>query len=332
MDYIDNAYIRRAGLHLERFKDKGQNQFNFRCPVCGDSHKSKSKARGWIYENKGKAWAHCFNCSYAQPFDKFLKQFFPNIYSEYRIEKFGKKSEDKPSYTFKKPIFEKKFKEDLSIPSLDTLDDDHPAVLYVRSRQIPEDKFNLLFHTNGFKAFINTIVPNKFPDTKKDDARLIIPFYSMDGELTYIQGRSYEADTEMRYITIRILEVDKLYGLERIDVEDDIIVVEGPIDSLFIDNALAMAGSSISHIEGLPKDKIIFAFDREPRNKEIIQMMERYVDRGYRVAVLPPIVEGKDINEWVINGVDPVEIREDIINNSYSGLKCKMMINEWRKI
>jgi len=329
MNYIDNSYIRRVGLHLDRFKDKGNNQYNFRCPVCGDSHKSKSKARGWIYENKGQAWAHCFNCNYAQPFDKFLKQFFPNIYSEYRIEKFGKKKEKKKEFTFKKPVFEKK---QISLPSLNKLEDDHPAVVYARSRKIPEDKFNLLFHTETFKAFINTIVPNKFPDTKKDEPRLIIPFYSKEGELTYVQGRSYEPNAEMRYITIKVLDVDKLYGLERIDVERDIIIVEGPLDSLFLDNALAMAGASISTIHGVPKDKAIFAFDREPRNKEIIQQMERYAEKGYRVAVLPPKEEGKDINEWVLNGEDPKDIRQEIIDNSYSGLSAKMKINEWRKV
>ena len=331
MDYIDNSYIRQAGLHLDRFKDKGNNQYNFRCPVCGDSHKSKSKARGWIYENKGQAWAHCFNCNYAQPFDKFLKQFFPNIYSEYRIEKFGKSKKQEPTLpTFNKPVFKKK--SSLGLKSLAELDENHPAVVYANSRQIPKDKFKLLFHSDKFQAFINTIVPDKFPTIKRDEPRLIIPFYSMDGDLIYIQGRSYDPKADIRYITIKVLEVDKLYGLERIDVERDVIIVEGPIDSLFLQNTLAMAGSSISHVKGIPKEKIIFSFDREPRNKEIIKQMLRYAENGYRVAVLPPMNEGKDINEWVLNGIDPNDIREEIINNSYSGLTAKMKINEWRKV
>jgi len=330
MDYIDNSYIRQAGLHLDRFKDKGNNQFNFRCPVCGDSHVSKSKARGWIYENKGKAWVHCFNCNYAAPFDKFLKQFFPNLYSEYRIEKFGKpkKKETRVSLPkFKKPIFKT-----LGIPSLAKLPADHLAVKYVKSRQIPENKFSLLYHTETFKKFINNIVPDKFPDVKKDEPRLIIPFYSKDGKLTYIQGRSYEPKAEIRYITVKVVNDDKIYGLERIDETRDIIVVEGPLDSLFLDNALAMAGSSVSDIKDIPKDKIIFAFDREPRNKQIIQQMERYANNGYRVAVLSPMQEGKDINDWVMNGINPKDIRNDIINNSYSGLTAKLKINEWRKV
>lgn len=328
MDYIDNSFIRQAGLHLDRFKDKGNNQFNFRCPVCGDSHISKAKARGWIYENKGKAWVHCFNCNYASPFDKFLKQFFPNLYSEYRVEKFGKRQ---PKSKIELPAFKKPTFQTLGIPSLAKLGNDHVAVQYAKSRQIPEDKFNLLYHAENFKKFINNIVPNKFPDIKRDEARLVIPFYSMEGKLIAIQGRSYEPNANIRYITVKVEDVDKIYGLERVDKEKDVIVVEGPLDSLFIDNALAMAGSSVSDVSGISRENIIFAFDREPRNKQIIQQMERYADKGYRVAVLPPIKEGKDINDWVMAGLDPKEIKKDIISNSYSGLTAKLKINEWRK-
>ena len=49
--YIDLNYISKIQPRLQQFKKKRDYLFNFRCPVCGDSKKSKTKARAYLGSN-----------------------------------------------------------------------------------------------------------------------------------------------------------------------------------------------------------------------------------------------------------------------------------------
>ena len=50
--YIDLKFINEISGRLGQFKKKGDYLFNFRCPHCGDSKKSKTKARAYLYQVK----------------------------------------------------------------------------------------------------------------------------------------------------------------------------------------------------------------------------------------------------------------------------------------
>jgi len=50
--FIEQKYLLIASSQLQQFKKKGDHLFNFRCPYCGDSQKSKTKARGFVFPQR----------------------------------------------------------------------------------------------------------------------------------------------------------------------------------------------------------------------------------------------------------------------------------------
>jgi hypothetical protein len=150
------------------------------------------------------------------------------------------------------------------------------------------------------------------------------------------QGRSFKKNAKVRYITI-ILDDSKpkLFGLDKVDEDEQIYVVEGPLDSLFIPNCIASCGSdlttSLHHITP-DKSKFSVVYDNEPRNEEIVKKIEKAIDQGYNVCIWPDSVSEKDINDMVLAGYTPAKLVDIINENTYSGLKAKLRFSEWKKV
>ena len=94
VDFVDIQYAQMLSGRLEHFKIKHTNPYkiNFRCPLCGDSQKSRSKARGWLLERDNKFSYYCHNCGASQGFNYFLKTVDPLLFNDYIAEKFVIKS------------------------------------------------------------------------------------------------------------------------------------------------------------------------------------------------------------------------------------------------
>ena len=84
----------------------------------------------------------------------------------------------------------------------------------------------------------------------------------------------------------------------RVDKSKPIYVVEGPLDSLFLDNCIAVAGADFSNMEG----DLTVIYDNEPRNKEINKQIEKTIDQGKSVCLWPDTMKCKDINDMIIAG------------------------------
>jgi hypothetical protein len=208
------------------------------------------------------------------------------------------------------------------------LPDGHYAKEYIRSRLIPFEHWNKLFFTSDFKEFVGSINKEKSKNLKSKDSRIVIPFFDQKGKLIAVQGRALE-DNIARYITIKTKEDnDKIYGLERLNKNIPIWVFEGPIDSLFVKNGLATAGSELSKlIKDFPE--AIFVFDNEPSNKQIIQNMENVIDSGCKIVIWKKANTHKDVNDMVISGID---IDKELSESVYSGLEAKFRYNIWKRL
>jgi DNA primase len=162
---------------------------------------------------------------------------------------------------------------------------------------------------------------------------MIIPYFTPAGKCFAYQGRAY-GDEDPKYFTIKVDETEeKIYGLDRIDYGKRIFVVEGPIDSLFLPNAIAVSGSSFDTptIRKLLANATI-VMDNEPRNKEIVKQLEKYIESGYSVCMFPDTVKQKDINEMVLEGgLSPDEIIELLNTHTYTGMEAKLKFINWRK-
>ena len=330
---VDTKYISLASSQLDKFKRKNSYLYNFRCPYCGDSKKNLNKARGFFYRKKDGMYYKCHNCGKGTTTNNFLKDLNPSLHRQYTLEKFSggsrNRNYDKPELKFEQPKFKPKLSE-FAIP-IGELNHDHVARLYLSNRKIPNDK--IFYWTDCFGKFVHDVVPNKYPSLQPDEGRLIIPFYSESKELMMLQGRSLSMSAvhDMRYISIKVIdESPKIFGLDRINRKEIIHVVEGPFDSLFIPNCLAMAGGDFDGLVSSVNNKeCIMIYDNEPRNTDTIRRMTKMIDLGYDMYFWPDNIKEKDINEYVLSGKN--NFLEQINNNTYRGLGAKMKLSSWRK-
>lgn len=339
MLFIDSKYASMLAPYLRNFKKKNDYLWNYSCPVCGDSSTNKTKARGYIYRKKNDLFVKCHNCGYGTNLGNFIKEVSSNLYDEYVVERYksgtNKHNSHKTPTDFElfktetKPILRDAFLDEVT-PITD-LPNDHPVMVYVREREIPENKFSLLYVTAHFKRLTNKFT-FKFVDTEHDHPRLIIPFFNDHGKVFAFQARAF-GDEQPKYYTIKLDEsADRVYGLERVDWSRHVTVVEGPIDSLFLDNCIAVAGSSVE-MDTIQKIKTnsTIVLDNEPRNKEICAVLKKYIENDYRVCLWPDTVQQKDINDMIKSGMTPEVVQEIINNNSFQGLAAMAAFSGWKK-
>ena len=327
---IDVQYLYNISSRLDRFKKKSRNLFNFRCPYCGDSKKNKSKARGFVYAVKNEYFYKCHNCSKGTTLGKLIEHIDPQIYKQYVIEKYksgNNNTVQEPEFKFEPVKFDDKALKDLTrfdkIPN-------HPAYkMFIENRHL-KDYHDKLYVTWHFYDWVNKLIPNKFPNIKEDHPRVIIPFLDVDNKMFAFQGRAF-GDEEPKYITIKLDENKRrIYGLDRLDINKTIYITEGPIDSLFLPNAIAVAGSDLE-IKKL-KRKAVYVFDNEPRNREITQKMEKLIEKNYNICIWPKSLKYKDINDMVMSGMTPVEIQSIIDNNTFSKLSAHQQLVNWKEV
>ena len=324
MDIIDSKYIGLVSSRLQKFKRVKADLFNFRCPICGDSQKHKNKARGYLYQVKTNTNFKCHNCGASLSFNNFLKQIDPTLHKQYTMEKFKEGFAggrnfvvEEPKFEFKKPVFKKK----LDLPRADEVP---IAKEYLEKRKLDPSKFYFAYK---FKEWTNT-QKQTFDTIGRDESRIIIPMYDEDKILIGFQGRSLGPNS-VKYITVMINEdAPKIYGLDQVDNEKPIYIIEGPFDATLVQNGVAMCGSDLD-IRSFGWSDYIYVYDNEPRNREIVNRIAKTINRGDKVVIWPTSIVEKDINDMVLGGHNIMSVLE---SNTYSGLQAKVKFNNWKKI
>ena len=323
MDLIDSKYIGLVSSRLQKFKRVKADLYNFRCPICGDSQKHKNKARGYFYQVKANTNFKCHNCGASLSLNNFLKQLDPTLHKQYTLEKFkggftGKNFVvDEPKFDFNKPVFKKQ----LDLPKASEIS---VAKNYLEKRKLDPSKF---YFASKFKKWVNT-QKKTFDSIQRDESRIIIPMYDTERNLIGFQGRALGPNF-VKYITVMLKEdAPKIYGLETINPDKTVYVVEGPFDSTFVENSIALCGSD-GDMAHLKRSDIVYVYDNEPRNKEILGRIEKCIDRGESVIIWPKNIEQKDINDMVLSGYDIMSILK---SNIYSNLEAKIKFNNWKRV
>jgi hypothetical protein len=338
--YIDLKYINMISNRLPMFTRKDDYLFNCRCIICGDSSEKKNKARGYFYKKENNMFYRCHNCDYGTTVGKFIEQLDTLLYKEYVLEKFVKK-DDKPepkketnldfAFNFK-PEFNNK---PLSIidglmDRLDTLPKDHEAIQYVQKRMIPEAQYNRLYYVDDIRN-LSQLNPKYEKALNIKQPRIALPFIREDGQLSGLALRGIRGEN-LRYINLKIKEdAPIIFGLDVIDREKEVLIVEGPIDSLFLDNSIAAVGSSFHKIDKIGLTHFTIVFDNQPRNKEICALMYKQIKAGNKVCVWPSDLEEKDINDMILSDLTKEDIQYIIYNNTYEGLEAELEFSAWRK-
>ena len=242
-----------------------------------------------------------------------------------------------PEFKFTKPKFKSVADELKKIQSLTKLPESHPAIQFMICRKFPKYAFTLLYYTDDFAAWARLLDPSK-DQLVENDARLVIPYFNREGQLYAAQGRSLDPTDGLRYITCVADREDGIsnrrwFGLERHSTSKSTIILEGALDTFFLDNAIAMGGAgAFKHLPvGVDKETSIIVYDNEPRNKEICKYMHTMLHRGYRVCVWPERLGAKDINDMVLAGRSKSVIERDILQNAVSGLEGFTRLVQWQK-
>ncbi len=340
--FIDIKYTNLISHRFEKFVKKEAYLFNCRCPICGDSKKNKSKMRGYIYRKGNDLFYRCHNCNAGLTLGNLIKHISPDIYKEYVLERYssgeGAKSSFKetsiniPSPKFGKVEMKKVFEH---AEWCSVLPEEHFCVKYLTARKIPKKFWSKLLFTQNYKSFIDALIP-EHDKNLAEDARLVIPFYDEYDVLIAVTGRALETnDKSLRYITMKVVDTDRkiMYGLDRLDTTKPVRIVEGQFDSMFLDNAIASCDANLmSAAKDINANDVVLIYDNEPRNKEIVNLMQTAINKGNKVVIWPETMRGKDINEMIMNQTSKAEIERIISSNVVSGLQAQMKFVYWKKV
>jgi len=337
--YIDLKYVKLLSPQLKNFKQTDSHTFNFSCPICGDSKKDTKKARGYLFAGKSKLFYKCHNCGTPSTFKKILQSIDDNLYNEYVDECKSDLMYGKIDLTPQRIISEPKINNNYLLSCTDNitlLSDDHIAKKYINNRQIPESSQYDLYYINDLNVLANQLDKYKINKSKfYSTDYIIIPIRNKFDTITHIQARLITpTNDKFRFITLQVIKnTVKLYGINNIDKNNEnIYIVEGAFDSMFIDNSMAMMGSSVN-IKNI-KGNLIFIYDNEPHNDEIMKLMKRRIENGYNVVIWGTLVGAiKDINDMILANVfkNKFNLLEYIKLHTFKGEKAMIKFEEYIK-
>ena len=320
MNLIDSKYIGLVSSRLIKFKRVKSDLYNFRCPICGDSKKNKTKTRGYLYTIKADVNYRCHNCGASMTFSNFLKEIDPVVHKQYVFERFKEGTTgrgtvvEEPVFKFEKP----EFKTSIDLPLASTVE---VSRNYLEKRKLDPTKF---YYAERFVEYVNS--HNQSMDVK-EHPRIIIPLYYQKN-LVGVQGRALDSNSVKYITTIFYDDAPKIYGLDSIRRGAPVFVTEGPFDSTFLLNSIALCGAD-GDVRKWGVSTPVWVYDNEPRNPEITTRISNTIDRGERVVIWPSNIYEKDINDMVLAGHDVQSIVE---SNTYDGLEAHLKFTTWKKI
>lgn len=296
----------------------------------------------------------CHNCGVGKdgdgiPMGAFLQTHFPNLHTQYKLDNLRSSQFGTPLEIVELPkqsdirlakMRQKIIQPEKAMVAIGELPANHVAVKYLTDRKIPD--ISRFFYTSNFaRCAAEMTLNDPRYDRLPEDERIVIPIYTPEGDMVGFQGRVIDKNSKaLRYITVKMDEdrFVKIFGLNRYDKYKPGFILEGPFDSTFLPNTVAMCGSSLDpkSIDGgfiIPENTII-VFDNESRNKEIVGAYKRAIDHGFRVFIPPQDLSTKlkDVNNMVLDGINPTDLVKFFIQNSYTGIKAKAVLNNWKKV
>lgn len=355
MLWVDAKYVNMVGTRLRNFKRKSQYLWNFSCPLCGDSATRTRAARGFIYRKGEQLNYRCHKCGAGMSVKNFVAAIDPELHKEMQLEYFTPRVGYEPPIIKERTVFDKSTDPFKGLIKIDDLPQKHFCREYVASRYIPDHLWDELYFTPAFYTWSGQVLPGRYKvpkDIRDDEPRLVIPMRNRRGEVTAFQGRALKSGHDPKYIYVALTKDEPLiWGLDKIDPKRPVYVFEGPIDAMFVPNAIAVGGGDIAsellRIEGVDKEKFIVVYDNEPRkiaedhkknkyNPTAVKI-EKAINIGFSVCIWPDLV-GKDVNDMVKKNIKHglsaacQYVFSKIVEGTHTGFEARMYLARWNKI
>lgn len=323
---LPSEYIQAKFYELAGFPKfiKGSGDYRGCCPTCREG-KSWGKKRRLNYV-PDKNFIHCFNCNKTwTPINWIMEQSgleYNQVLEESKEYNFS-------NFEYNDEKFVRPESETLPVDSINLFD--KQQVDYFMSNKVVKDALRLI-KDRRLDTAVNK--PQALYVSLKDyihKNRLIIPFYDHNNKIVWYQTRSiYKKDEVDRPKYMSKLNSERsVYGLDRINEQIDyLFIFEGPIDSMFVKNGLAMGGISMSDLqeEQMKRYRLhqkIWVLDNQLKeNEDVKYQVNKLMENGERVFLWPKKFKGiKDVNELCVK-VNKDSIRpEFFIENSYEGIE-----------
>lgn len=340
MIWLEEKYINLLSNRLQLFKKVKQNLYAFRCNICGDSKKHTHKTRGGFYlpPHSDTYNMGCFNCSASMKFVNFLKLTDPLLFNEYIVEYYQAKNDANVSTSNVQMLSgsgsspgKKQPRIRLSdLECISDLPEDHPAVNYLRRRKVDEQHWDRLYFVLRFRQWEANFRQQKVDSRLAEHPRLIIPFFDTQGNIFRISARAF-GKQDPKYLYMKVTDdASRVYGLDTVNPSLRVYVFEGPIDSLFIENGIAVGSASLIVPELKEYKDFVLVPDNQPRNPEVCGQIKKMVDSGNKVCLWNTFW-GKDVNDMVMAGRPVTEIKRLIDESTYSGIQAKIKFASWVK-
>lgn len=224
------------GKHRKHYSHK--SQITYDCPVCSYEIKNldEGDGKGNLEINYNLFVYNCWSCGYSHNTKGSLLKL---------IKKYGSEVQYKRLLLF-------------------TPEDVTKDIIKYEQIKLPSEYISFLNCSDGFKKthfykqaynyllkrnITDEIINNHgigFCYEGKYSNRIIIPSFNSEGVLNYFVGRSYENKPTLKYLNPKQLKDEIIWNESNIDWNKTVYLVEGPFDSLFVNNSIALLGKKLS--------------------------------------------------------------------------------------
>lgn len=267
-------------------------RLNLACPVCGDSHEDSTKKRGNLYWDTLQY--HCFNCGVHSDAYQLLKEY--NINFRDREDSIAvidyiqnHKIEVQNTEVLELGIFKKihelaptrqQLKQWFKFVDIEPGD---PAFFYLRNRMLSHKLEHFMYSPKDRRIIVLNLAPKDKVigfQTRALSKHRSARYLTYDIVKIYTETGQHLDATEDELLSLK--KISTLFGVLTADLQREVTMFEGPIDSMFINNSigLATAGRDTQEFDEIPTIRYMFDNDHTGKKK----MMEK-LKRGKKIFI-----------------------------------------------
>ena len=349
MIFIQKKYANAFASTMKCSSQVSPYVWNFRCPVCGDSDKDPNKARGYIYQQSQDLFYKCHNCGDSRYFQSLLKEYDPAMHRQYIAELFKhqrhpakekeakqeRKLKNRPKRKLESKLTQSKITSKLRHANIVPVNESEVGQSYLKSRCIPNEYFGKIYFAENYLDALK-LLKRETPDNKYNNleqAAIAFLLYDEQCRFSGIQFRVISKQSKKRFHIHKMRSsAEKLFfGNQYLkDNEPPRYVVEGAIDSLFLESSVASLGSDL--ICPFDSNETIYILDFDNRNKQIVKKYKKLLESGKTVCIPNQKYSHMDINDFIVQGYTTSQIETIIKDSAVSGLSGLLRLNEWKRV
>jgi hypothetical protein len=329
--YVIEKFYQYSGY--PRYK-KSNNSYEAGCPICREGNSWNKKRRLYYLPESGVMCCH--NCGWYSNTMKWVLEVsgltYNEIVNEIKANEFNVIDISTETVSVSSFEVESLPKDSINLLSKQQVDYYHDnkivqqAVQYIKSRKLDTA-------VNAPPAIYLSLTDSVHKN------RVCLPSYDTNNKVVYYQTRSFlENDDRPKYLS-KINSPKNVYGIENVtDIHKYIYLFEGPIDSFFIENGVAIYGIQENSTQSLTEYQrdilskyyymnTVWVLDNQHIDTASREKTKLLLDRGENVFIWPrSLSKFKDFNEMCMKyNLDEID-HKFIESRTFSGSDAKMQL------